>query len=117
MKKLIIALIIAAFTSTSILSLEAADDKPADKKEAAPRALPLRGKVDSVDKQAKTFKINERTFTVTADTKIKKDGKEATFDDVVAGVNVTGSAKENAEKKLIVGSLNVVTAKPAPAAK
>jgi hypothetical protein len=111
MKKLILPIIIAAFAAVATLPTFAADDA----KPATPRALPLRGKVDAVDKQAKTFKINERTFTVTADTKIKKDGKEATFDDVVVGANVTGSSKENADKKLIVGSLNIITAKPDPA--
>ena|SRR5688572_6042798 len=115
MKQILITILVAAFAATVTLPAFAADEKPADKKEASPRALPLRGKVDEVDKQAKTFKINERIFTVTADTKIKKDGKEATFDEVVVGANVTGSSKENADKKLIVGSLNIVTAKPAPA--
>jgi hypothetical protein len=115
MKKLLVPILVAVFAVTITLPIFAADEKSADKKDASPRALPLRGKVDAVDKQAKTFKINERTFTVTTDTKIKKDGKEATFDDLAVGANVTGSAKENAGKKLVVGSLNIVTAKPAPA--
>ena len=81
MKKFVIPILVAAFAAAAILPLHAADDA----KPAAPRAIAFRGKIDSVDKQAKTFKINDRTFNITADTKIMKDGKPATSDDVVAG--------------------------------
>ncbi len=114
MKKLIIPILVAVFAANVTLPAFAADEKPADKKEATAKPTPFRGKVDVVDKQAKTFKINERTFNVTSDTKIKKDGKEATFDEVAVGVNVSGSSKEGTDKKLNVTTLNVVTAKPAP---
>lgn len=115
MKKLIVPILVAVFAATVTLPAFAADEKPADKKEATAKSTPYRGKVDAVDKQAKTFKINERTFNVTSETKIKKDGKEGTFDDVAVGVNVTGSFKEGTDKKLNATTLNVVAAKPAPA--
>jgi hypothetical protein len=108
MKKLIIALIIAAFASTSILPLQAADAKPAEKKEApAARALPFRGKIAAVDKQAKTVKVGERTFQVTADTKIAKAGKPATLDDATVGEEVGGSYREGPDKKLNLVSLRL----------
>jgi hypothetical protein len=114
MKKILIAIALAAFTATSTLSVIAADDKPADKKETPARAVPLRGKVDSVDKQAKTFKINERTFQVTAETKIMKAGKPAIFDDVAVGEDVAGAYREGADKKLNVVSLRVGPAPKKP---
>jgi hypothetical protein len=108
MKKLIITLIIATFTSTSILSLQAADPKPAEKKDApAARALPFRGKITAVDKQAKTVKVGERTFQITADTKIAKVGKPATLDDATVGEEVGGSYREGADKKLNLVSLRI----------
>lgn len=123
MQKLILALLVAAFAAVTTLPTIAADDaKPAEKKEAPVRALPLRGKIDAIDKQAKTFKINERTFHVTAETRIIKDGKPGTFDDAAAGQDVTGAYREGADKHLNVVSLRIgarpaIPAKPAAPAK
>lgn len=107
MKKLIIALTIAAFAATTVLPLQAADDKPADKKEAPARALPFRGKIAAVDKQAKTIKVGERTFQVVADTKIAKAGKAATLEDATVGEEVGGSYREGTDKKLNLVSLRI----------
>jgi photosystem II stability/assembly factor-like uncharacterized protein len=108
MKKLLILITIAAFAATCTLPASAADAKPAEKKEApAARALPFRGKIAAVDKQAKTVKVGERTFHVTADTKIAKAGKPATLDDAAVGEEVGGSYREGADKKLNLVSLRV----------
>jgi len=112
MKKLILILTVAALAATSTLPLLAADNKPADKKEvpakeAAPRALPFRGKIAAVDKQAKTIKVGERTFQVTADTKINKAGKAATLDDATIDEEVGGSYREGTDKKLNLVSLRI----------
>ena len=115
MKKIIASILIAAFAAVTTLPARAADDA----KPAAPRATPFRGKIDSVDKQAKTFKINDRTFNITADTKIVKDGKPATSEDVAAGQDVAGQYREGADKKLNVVGLRIggrpPQAKPVPA--
>ena len=116
MKKLIIPILVAAFAAVATLPISAADDA----KPAPAKAVPFRGKIDSVDKQAKAFKINERTFNITADTKIMKDGKPGTSDDVAAGQDVAGSYREGADKKLNVVSLRIGArpgAKPAAPAK
>jgi hypothetical protein len=110
MKKLIVSILIAAFAAVTVLPIAAAD---APAKDAPARPLPFRGKIDAVNKQAKTFKINDRTFNVTSETKISKDGKPATLDDVVAGLDVTGSSREGTDKKLNVVTLRIVAAKPA----
>lgn len=112
MKKIILILTVAVLAATSTLPLIAADPKPADKKEApakeaAPRALPFRGKIAAVDKQAKTIKVGERTFQVTADTKINKAGKPATLDDATVDEEVGGSYREGTDKKLNLVSLRI----------
>lgn len=107
MKKLIVAAIVAAFAVASTLPVTAADEKPADKKEAPARAIPFRGKIAAVDKQAKTIKIGERTFHITADSKIAKAGKPATLDDATVGEDVGGQYREGADKKLNVVSLRI----------
>ena len=106
MKQLLLVTIVAAFAAVGTLPTAAAD-APAEKKEAAPRSTPLRGKIDSIDKQAKTFKINERIFQITSETKIEKEGKPATFEDATVGQNVTGSYRESTDKKLNVVLLRI----------
>jgi hypothetical protein len=89
-----------------------ADDKPADAPKAEKKAagLPFRGKISSVDKAAKTVTLGEsekaRVFQITSETKIYKNKKPATLDDVVAGENVGGYARKNAEGKQEVVTLN-----------
>jgi len=114
MLKLIPVLLVAAFAAVTTLPTTAADDaKPAA---PAARAIPFRGKIDAIDKQAKTFKINERTFHVTADTRVVKDGKPGTFDNAATGQDVTGSYREGADKKLNVVVLRIGAAPTKPAA-
>ena len=107
MKRLILAVIVAAFAASVPLPVNAQDAKPADKKEAPARAIPFRGKIAAVDKQAKTIKIGERTFHITADSKIAKPGKPATLDDATVGEDVGGQYREGADKKLNVVSLRI----------
>jgi hypothetical protein len=78
--------------------------------EGKSKAVPFHGKVASVDKSAKTITLddkNKRTFQVTSETKIKKDNKPATLDDVTAGENISGSYKKGEDNKLILNSLYV----------
>ena len=107
MKKLLATMLVAVFAATVTFPMYAADEKPADKKETAARAIPFRGKIASVDKQAKTVKVGERTFQITADSKIMKAGKPATLDDATVGEDVGGQYREGADKKLNVVSLRI----------
>ena len=115
MKKFLIPILVAVFAATVTLPTFAADEKPADKKETPARAIPFRGKIASVDKQAKTVKIGERTFHITADSKINKAGKPATLDDATVGEEVGGQYREGADKKLNVVSLRIGPRPDAPA--
>lgn len=115
MKKLIASLLIAAFAATIPLPAFAQDAKPAEKKAApAVRAIPFRGKIAAVDKQAKTVKVGERTFQITSDTRIMKAGKAATLDDVAVNEEVGGAYREGEDKKLNVVSLRVGPRPEAP---
>jgi len=78
----------------------------ANKAENANRALPFRGKVDAVDKDAKTVKVGERVFHVSAQTKIEKDGKAATLADAVVGEPVRGSARKGDDGKMTLVSVS-----------
>ena len=59
------------------------------------RPIPFRGKVASVDADAKTFSIagkeKTRVIKITDQTKITKQGAEATMKDIVADEEVRGS--------------------------
>ena len=105
MKKLALALTLAAFAAFTTLTIVAADAKPA----AAPaaRAIVFNGKLDAVDKQAKTIKIGERVFHVTSTTRISKAGKQATLDDAKVGDEAAGQYRESEDKKLNLLSLRV----------
>lgn len=61
---------------------------------------PFRGKVDAVDKNAKTVRVGSRTFQITSETKIVKMGKPATLEDAVVGEEVGGSYRTGDDGKL-----------------
>jgi hypothetical protein len=100
MKKIVPLLALATLVAFSTVNVRAADDAKA-------RPLPFRGKIAAVDKQAKTIKVGERAFQVTADSKIAKAGKPATLDDATVGEEVGGSYREGADKKLNIVSLRI----------
>jgi len=63
-------------------------------------AIPFHGKVDAVDNNAMTLKVGNRTFQVSSDTKISKDGQPATLSDGVVGEPVRGTYKKVDSGKL-----------------
>ncbi|MDB6123133.1 MAG: hypothetical protein JWQ71_2126 [Pedosphaera sp.] len=86
--------------------------KPAPAAPAAPKnsAIPFHGKLGAVDKSAKTITLDEktkRTFQITSETKINKDGKPATLDDAVVGDVLGGRYKKGDDGKLTVVSLRL----------
>lgn len=87
------AFAIALALSPALVSAQEKADKPAEKKAgaAAGRPIPFNGKIDAVDKDAKTIKVGNRVFQVTSETRIVKQGKPATFDDAAVGEIVGGS--------------------------
>lgn len=73
------------------------------------RGIPYHGKIDSVDASAKTFTITgksgTRTFMMTDDTKITKDGATGTMTDVMAGEMVRGQYMKKADGMMVTKSV------------
>lgn len=79
----------------------AAQTPPAKKHAAtASRSLPFHGTLAAVDTNAMTLTVGKRTFNMTSQTKITKDGKPAVLADGVVGEKVRGAYKKNADGKL-----------------
>ncbi|MEP6663744.1 MAG: hypothetical protein ABJC04_08780 [Verrucomicrobiota bacterium] len=115
MKKQLIKLIavcaLAAFAATATVRAEDSKDaKPVQAGEAKKdRPVPFRGKIESLDKAAKTITIGKekkRTIHVTDKTRIMKDGKTAMLDDAKVGDEVAGSYREM-DGKMEAGSLRI----------
>jgi len=77
-----------------------APQTPPVKKRAASSTMPFRGTVTAVDTNAMTLTVEKRTFEITSETTITKDGKPAVLADGAAGEPVRGAYKKNAEGKL-----------------
>ena len=63
------------------------------------------GKLTAVDTNAMTFTIKDRTFEITSDTKIMKDGQPATLEDGTVGETASGTYKKTDDGKLSAVSL------------
>ena len=69
------------------------------------------GKISAVDSTAKTVTVDNktdgsRTFGVTSDTKIMKDGKPGTLSDGVVGEPVRGTYTTGADGKMVAKMLS-----------
>lgn len=76
---------------------------PAGKRTAGP----FRGKLAAVDKVNKTITVGKRTFQITPDTKVFKDGAPATLEEAVVGQNVSGGFKTAPGGKLNATKLTI----------
>jgi hypothetical protein len=92
----------------------AADPQPSPSAPARKAvAGPFRGKLSAVDKASRTITVGKRTFLVTQETKIKKDGKAAGLGDAVIGEQCSGYVKPNEAGKLVATTLNLGPKTPA----
>jgi hypothetical protein len=112
MKSLFIALTLAcSLASSGTIGLAA--DKSADTPKAEKKAkhMPFKGKVSAVDKTAMTItlegKEKARTFSITSQTRIQKDGNPAVVDDIKVGEAVGGQAAEGDGGKWEITTLNL----------
>jgi hypothetical protein len=62
--------------------------------------LVFRGTVSAIDTNAMTLTVETRTFDITSDTRITKDGQPATLSDGVVGEPVSGAYKKGDDDKL-----------------
>jgi len=109
-KKILAIGLVAAFAAGTTFTVQAQDKKPEAAAEAKKdRPTPFSGKINEIDKAAKTINIGKekkRTIQITDKTKIMKDGKPATLDDAKVGDEVGGSYRDNGGK-LEAGSLRI----------
>jgi len=67
--------------------------------------LPFHGKLKAVDAAGGTVSIGTRTFVITSETIITKNGKPATLADGVVGDETGGAYKKTADGKLAITKL------------
>jgi uncharacterized protein YqeY len=96
---------IAGMTTPMQAATKAATTENAKAKKA--KATVYNGKVATVEKMAKTFTLDGKkdlVFQVTSETRIVKDGKPATMDDVTVGesVKVRSKVKDDKTDALLV---------------
>ena len=84
----------------------ATDTQESSKGEKKPAAGPFHGNLAAVDQTGKTISVGKRTFQITSETKIKKEGKPATLKDGVVGEEVSGYVKPNDAGKLVATTVN-----------
>ena len=125
MKSLFRALVITSIaaavmlgTPTTASAQDKAKEKEKGKEKAAEKAgekkkdgtLPFNGKAVAVDKAAKTIKLSgekARVVQVTATTRVLKDGKPSSFDELKDGEDVSGGYKLSADGKMEATVLNI----------
>ncbi|MGA3284847.1 MAG: DUF5666 domain-containing protein [Verrucomicrobiota bacterium] len=66
----------------------------------------FRGSVSAVDAKAMTLTIGKRTFEVTSETKITKNGQPAILSDIAVGDKVGGAYKKTDDGKLAATTIN-----------
>ena len=121
----VVALTLVAFVSGAIAAAPPKAATPAPAPAAPATTAPAKmekfnGEVRNVDAMAKSIAVAkgkvEKSFVVTADTKITK-GKEALkFEDLKAGMNVAVEYKKDGDK-LIAASIKAAAPKASPKAK
>lgn len=100
--------LMAQSTNASGASKKATTEKSdTTKSEKKKSAHPFHGKLAKVDKTAKTITVGQTVYHLTADTKITKNGKPATFEDATVGEVVSGFVKPNDSGKMVVSSLSI----------
>jgi len=126
MKKQIVKLTLSLFATAILIApvLSRAQDtgtntSPAQTAPVKPKkheGAVFRGTVSAVDAKAMTLTVGQRTFDVTSETKITKNGQPAILSDIAVGDKVGGAYKKTADGKLAATTINDGK-KPAEAAK
>jgi hypothetical protein len=111
-----LALRAQASTNATAAEKKARAEKMAGvEKKDAPKSLPFRGKVKTIDNSAKTLSVGKETFQITSETKITKMGKPATLSDGAEGDQVAGSYHKDADGKSTASMVRFGPKSPADA--
>ena len=116
MKKLLCTAVLTSMLFHCLPALIGAEETP-EKGPKKTSGLPFRGKISAIDLQTKKVSLagkQVRTYQVTTETKIKKDGEPATLDDAKVGDSVGGYAVREDEGAPRVVTLNITTNEPPP---
>jgi hypothetical protein len=117
MNKQIIKLILGLFATAIITApvLSRAQDAgtntapPAQNEPVKPKkheSSVFRGTVGAVDTKAMTLTVGKRTFDVTSETKLTKNGEPAVLSDIAVGDKVGGAYKKTDDGKLTATTIN-----------
>ena len=120
MKKTILKITALSLFAAALIAAPAtgraaeATNAPANSGQEAPakhkkhEVLPFHGKLKAMDKAAMTITVGERTFEITSETKITKNGgQSATLADAVVGEMIGGAYKKNTDGKLNATSVHL----------
>ena len=119
MKKTSALLLIALFCSMSIVqAANSPTNSPAtgSKSDSKGRGFPFHGTIAAIDKSAKTITMRgekQRVYYVKPETKINKDKIRSTLNALAVGDYVGGFAREAADGKRELVTLNIGTASAA----
>jgi hypothetical protein len=72
---------------------------PAPAADAKPDKLKFQGKVEAVDTEAKTLKVDGKLIYITDTTQFSKAGKAIKFEEIAAGEQVHGTLNQTADGK------------------
>jgi len=102
MKKQIALFALVASALVAVPAASYAQDATNQPAATAPAAkkhgVPFHGKLAAVDATAGTITVGKMTISVTADTKITKDGNTAKLADFTVGDQVAGAYKKDGDK-------------------
>ena len=102
----IIAAPVLAHAQNSGTNLPAAPGQTEPAKPKKHEGNVFHGTVSAVDAKTMTLTVGKRTFDVTSETKITKDGKPAILGDIAVGDKVGGAYKKDGDK-LAATTINV----------
>ena len=110
--KISLLTLLAAAVVALPVTLRAQDANTKAPDQAAPAkakkgSATFHGAVTAVDTKAMTFTVGDKTYNVTSETKITKNGQPATLSDVTTGETVGGTFKKGADGKLNAATLHV----------
>jgi hypothetical protein len=96
----LVAMPVLALAQDANTNAPSASDQTTAPKPKIHGVIPFRGKLDAVDTNAMTLTVGNRTFQVTADTKIFNNGEPAALSDGMVGEPVRGAYKKTEAGKL-----------------
>lgn len=90
----------AVMAAPGVSRAQDSTNAPAAQTPASKKHMQYQGKITAVETNAMTFTVGTKTYAITSETKIVKDGKPAIFADIAVGETVRGYSKADDAGKL-----------------